>query len=255
MFASTELGARIERAECGLLTDCAAAIQRSRPAEDVRVLRIAGGVATYAGPDSPLNKVAGLGFAGPVDETELDTDAAELAGGISLQLIEFNAIEIARVGIELVEHAAQSTAHQALLVDLVDVACLHLPKHLAQGARHGRVVASDPEHAVATEQVEIALARVVPQIGARRPDVAAIEPDGLEHLDHLGVQVALVQAEHVRTPLVDEVVQVHEYLSKDSAVDRARRKPGPGHGILLQYTRLSALPDPRRETSPWNFRS
>jgi len=72
MFASTELGARIERAECGLLTECVEAIERSRPAEGVLARPLAGGVATYTGPDSPLNKVAGLGFAGPVDEAELE---------------------------------------------------------------------------------------------------------------------------------------------------------------------------------------
>lgn len=72
MFASSELGGRIEGAECGLLQECVAAIGRSRPAENVWTLRIAGGVATYTGPDSPLNKVAGLGFAGPVDEAELE---------------------------------------------------------------------------------------------------------------------------------------------------------------------------------------
>jgi hypothetical protein len=41
MFASTDLGARIERAECDLLTACAAAIERSRPDTDVRVRPIA----------------------------------------------------------------------------------------------------------------------------------------------------------------------------------------------------------------------
>jgi hypothetical protein len=33
---------------------------------------LAGGVATFAGEGSPLNKVAGLGFAGPLDENDLD---------------------------------------------------------------------------------------------------------------------------------------------------------------------------------------
>ena len=33
---------------------------------------LAGGIATFTGAGSPLNKVAGLGFAGPLDEGELE---------------------------------------------------------------------------------------------------------------------------------------------------------------------------------------
>ncbi len=71
LFASTSLAARIERAECGLLTDSAAAVAQRRPAGDVFVQSIAGGVATWVGEASPMNKVAGLGFGDEVDEGEL----------------------------------------------------------------------------------------------------------------------------------------------------------------------------------------
>jgi len=71
LFGSTALAARIERAECALLTDSARAVARVRPGTDVLVRPLAGGVATHAGTGSPLNKVAGLGFGGPVDEAEL----------------------------------------------------------------------------------------------------------------------------------------------------------------------------------------
>jgi len=71
-FAGTELAARIERVECRLVGDCAEAIARQRPDADVFVRPIAGGVATFTGPGSPLNKVAGLGFAGPPNEAELE---------------------------------------------------------------------------------------------------------------------------------------------------------------------------------------
>ncbi|MEM7154550.1 MAG: GNAT family N-acetyltransferase [Myxococcota bacterium] len=72
LFASTELVARIERAECSLLTDGAASTGRRHPNIEVFTREISGGVATHAGPDSPLNKVAGLGFDGSVDEAELE---------------------------------------------------------------------------------------------------------------------------------------------------------------------------------------
>lgn len=69
LFPGTELAARIERAECQMLMDAADAI--ARRGREVIVRPIAGGVATYTGPNSPLNKLAGLGFGGPVDESAL----------------------------------------------------------------------------------------------------------------------------------------------------------------------------------------
>lgn len=71
LFPSTELAARIERAEARLVTDCTRAAARRRPHTETMVLPIAGGVATYAGPGSPLDKLVGLGFEGAVDEAEL----------------------------------------------------------------------------------------------------------------------------------------------------------------------------------------
>lgn len=71
LFATTSLAARIERAECGLLRESVEAISAARPGADLFVRSVAGGVATYAGEGSPLNKVAGLGFDGSVDEAEL----------------------------------------------------------------------------------------------------------------------------------------------------------------------------------------
>jgi GNAT superfamily N-acetyltransferase len=71
LFASTSLAARIERAECRLLADSAASAARRRPGPDVFAMPLAGGIATFTGAGSPLNKVAGLGFEGPLDETGL----------------------------------------------------------------------------------------------------------------------------------------------------------------------------------------
>lgn len=71
LFCGTDLAARIERAESGLVADGARAVERRRPGTGVLVRPIAGGVASYAGVGSPLTKVAGLGFAGAVDEGEL----------------------------------------------------------------------------------------------------------------------------------------------------------------------------------------
>ncbi len=72
IFAGVDLAARVERADCRLLADAAAAACRADPRAPVLSLPIAGGIAVWAGEGSPLNKVAGLGFAGAVAETELD---------------------------------------------------------------------------------------------------------------------------------------------------------------------------------------
>jgi hypothetical protein len=71
LFASIDLAARIERAECRLLTDGAAAVSSRLRDDTVFVQPIAAGIAILTVPGSPLNKLAGLGFGGPVDEDEL----------------------------------------------------------------------------------------------------------------------------------------------------------------------------------------
>jgi GNAT superfamily N-acetyltransferase len=86
LFAGTALAARIERAECRLLAAGAEAARRRR-AEDVFVADVAGGVATWTGAGSPLNKVAGLGFAGALDEGALEAvESAFAARGAPVQV-------------------------------------------------------------------------------------------------------------------------------------------------------------------------
>jgi GNAT superfamily N-acetyltransferase len=72
LFASTALAARIERADARLMSESASAAARRRPETGAFAVALAGGAATFAAPGSPLNKVAGLGFAGPLDPGELD---------------------------------------------------------------------------------------------------------------------------------------------------------------------------------------
>lgn len=71
LFAGTDLAERIENAERTMITEAAEAAARRRPGGRCFVTPLAGGVAAWAGEGSPLNKVAGLGFGGAVDEGEL----------------------------------------------------------------------------------------------------------------------------------------------------------------------------------------
>ncbi|MEV6275474.1 GNAT family N-acetyltransferase [Nocardia sp. NPDC051832] len=70
MFCSTELAARIESAETDLIATGSSAAA-ARLGEGFTI-PLAGGVASFAEPGSPLNKVAGLGFDGVPNVQELD---------------------------------------------------------------------------------------------------------------------------------------------------------------------------------------
>src|SRR5262249_17485420 len=86
LFCDTALAQRIERAEVELITQAAKAAHRRRAGAGGFVLAIAGGVATYADRDVPLNKVAGLGFDGQPSQAALDEIEAALGAlGSSVQ--------------------------------------------------------------------------------------------------------------------------------------------------------------------------
>lgn len=80
MFSSPELAARIDRAEARL---CAAI---ARNCAGGCVDEIAGGLAVLAAPESPSNKMIGVGFAGRLDDDALAAvEARFAAGGARLQ--------------------------------------------------------------------------------------------------------------------------------------------------------------------------
>ena len=97
LFADIPLAARIERAECDLLRDCADAIGRRRSLP-VMARSIAGGVAVHTGEGSPLNKVAGLGFAGLPTAAELDAVEREFAAAGAPVQVELSCLAEAGIG-------------------------------------------------------------------------------------------------------------------------------------------------------------
>jgi len=70
LFCSVELAARIERAESRTMADGVAAAAAG--ARLAGACPIGGGAATWAAPESPLNKVIGLGFEAPVEDREIE---------------------------------------------------------------------------------------------------------------------------------------------------------------------------------------
>ena len=85
LFCDAALAARIERVEAELIARLSAAA-RTRDAAGFAI-PIAGGVASFAEPDSPFNKVAGLGFASVPSAAALDEiEAAFAARGAPVQI-------------------------------------------------------------------------------------------------------------------------------------------------------------------------
>ncbi|MBL7252750.1 GNAT family N-acetyltransferase [Paractinoplanes lichenicola] len=72
VFCDVELAARLERLEAGLIARAGEAARRRGAGPHGFTRPLAGGVAGFADVDSPLNKVAGLGFAGVPAAAELD---------------------------------------------------------------------------------------------------------------------------------------------------------------------------------------
>jgi len=86
MFCDTGLAARIECAEAQLITQWNDVTRHRRGELAGFAMPIGGGVASYAEPDSPINKVAGLGFAARPDPVDFDAiERAYAARGAPVQ--------------------------------------------------------------------------------------------------------------------------------------------------------------------------
>jgi GNAT superfamily N-acetyltransferase len=98
LFCGIECAGRIERAEAGLIAALARATQARTGTGDGFVTEVGGGVATFAEPDSPYNKVAGVGFAGAPDEGEwkaVEAAFAERGAATQVELAHLADPEIA----------------------------------------------------------------------------------------------------------------------------------------------------------------
>ncbi|MGA8556261.1 MAG: GNAT family N-acetyltransferase [Candidatus Acidiferrales bacterium] len=71
-FIDIELARRLEMAEANAGRQCAEAYHRMHPDAAVAVQEIAGGIAVFAGVDSPITQAIGVGLHGPVSDGELD---------------------------------------------------------------------------------------------------------------------------------------------------------------------------------------
>ena len=132
LFADTQLAACIERAECDLLRDCAAAVAERR-AVRVFVAPIAGGVAVHTGHDSPLNKVSGIGFGGVPAGADLERIEREFAAAKTPVQLELSCL--AETGI-----SALLTARGYRLVGFENVLGRRLPAPELEPPRAGSAI-------------------------------------------------------------------------------------------------------------------
>ena len=71
-FMDLELARRVERAEGNAGRECAESFHLTHPEFPVAVEKIAGGVAVFAGVDSPVTQAIGVGLDGAVTDEDLD---------------------------------------------------------------------------------------------------------------------------------------------------------------------------------------
>lgn len=132
LFCDAVLAERIERVEARLVADgCAAALRRGDAG--VFVMPVAGGVASFAGAGSPLNKVAGWGFGGK--PTAADLDEIERAFAAQRAPVQ---VELAHLGDPAI--AALLTERGYQLTSFENVSGLALSGWQAPSAPPGLVV-------------------------------------------------------------------------------------------------------------------
>ncbi len=122
LFCTTQLAARIERAEAQLIAAACRATHRRRGDSTGFVIPIAGGVASYAEPGSPYNKVAGLGFAGPPEAATLDEVEAAFAAVEAPVQVELAHLADPTVVELLVERGYRLTSFENVLGRTLDEA-------------------------------------------------------------------------------------------------------------------------------------
>lgn len=115
LFCSTALAERIERVEAELIAEAGEAARRRNPDAGGFVTPIAGGVACFAEPGSPFNKVAGLGFGDVPSQAALDQlEHAFAARGAPVQ-VELAHLAVPATGALLTERGYRLVSFENVL--------------------------------------------------------------------------------------------------------------------------------------------
>ncbi|MEV5428231.1 GNAT family N-acetyltransferase [Streptomyces sp. NPDC052701] len=114
-FCDIDLAERIERAEVRLIAEGSAAAHRRNGAGTGFLKPMVGGVASFAEKESPLNKVAGLGFGGVPDEALLDEVEQAFADRGAPVQVELAHLGDPAVGAVLTERGYRLTSYENVL--------------------------------------------------------------------------------------------------------------------------------------------
>lgn len=98
VFCDAALAGRIERAEAQLVAASSDAGRRRRGDATGFATPVAGGIASFAEPQSPFNKIAGLGFAGVPDAATLDAIERAFAACMTPVQVELASLADPAVG-------------------------------------------------------------------------------------------------------------------------------------------------------------
>ena len=146
VFATTTLAARVETAEAAVAAEFGRAA-RAR-GKDVMLEPIGGTTAVYGGHGEPFNKIAGLGFAAPLDEAALaaleakyDTRNAEIRVEQATLADPSVAIMLTRRGYQLIGY--ENVLGLALTAPVVDAMARQMKDDLAGGVEIARIGAGD----------------------------------------------------------------------------------------------------------------
>jgi ribosomal protein S18 acetylase RimI-like enzyme len=93
MFATPALAARIDRAEARLCAEFADLASRNQLDSRATVMPLGGGLATYASPGAPMNKVIGLGLGNVLEESSLDAVEGEWAARGEAVRVELSTLD------------------------------------------------------------------------------------------------------------------------------------------------------------------
>ncbi|MFG2196651.1 GNAT family N-acetyltransferase [Streptomyces sp. NPDC048639] len=115
LFCDIELAERIERAEAQLITKGSEAAHRRKGDGTGFLKPMSGGVAAFAEDDSPLNKVAGIGFGGVPDAAALDEIEHAFADRGAPVLVELAHLADPAIGALLTERGYRLTSYENVL--------------------------------------------------------------------------------------------------------------------------------------------
>jgi GNAT superfamily N-acetyltransferase len=131
-FVSTDLAARIDRAEARLSASIGQAVCERKTSRDAFVEEIGGGVAVYTGPSSPMNKMIGIGFGTALPDDGLEHIEEQFKSRAALLQAEVSTLADPEV-------AARLTRRGYILQGFENVLGRAIARHDAEGDRQDAI--------------------------------------------------------------------------------------------------------------------